>query len=61
MPHGFGAGDGKWILDFDRWLIEIFPQFSLLHLTSHGRVLSSLIGLHDSVKDQLELVNLGEM
>ena len=23
-PHGFGAGDGKWILDFDKWLIEIF-------------------------------------
>jgi acetyl esterase/lipase len=22
-PHGFGAGDGKWIIDFDRWLIEI--------------------------------------
>jgi acetyl esterase/lipase len=26
MPHGFGAGDGKWILDFDRWLIEIFNK-----------------------------------
>jgi hypothetical protein len=24
MPHGFGAGDGQWILDFDRWLTEIF-------------------------------------
>ena len=23
-PHGFGAGDGKWIIDFDRWLMEIF-------------------------------------
>ena len=22
-PHGFGAGDGKWIIDFDRWLMEI--------------------------------------
>ena len=26
MPHGFGAGDGKWILDFDRWLTGIFSQ-----------------------------------
>jgi acetyl esterase/lipase len=24
MPHGFGAGDGQWILDFDKWLSEIF-------------------------------------
>jgi acetyl esterase/lipase len=24
IPHGFGAGDGKWILDFDKWLLEIF-------------------------------------
>ena len=23
-PHGFGAGDGKWIIDFDRWLTDIF-------------------------------------
>lgn len=22
-PHGFGAGDGKWILDFDKWLSEV--------------------------------------
>jgi acetyl esterase/lipase len=22
MPHGFGAGDGQWILDFDKWLKE---------------------------------------
>jgi len=22
-PHGFGAADGQWILDFDRWLMEI--------------------------------------
>jgi acetyl esterase/lipase len=22
-PHGFGAGDGQWILDFDKWLSEI--------------------------------------
>lgn len=26
VPHGFGAGDGKWILDFDKWLIEIFNR-----------------------------------
>ena len=26
MPHGFGAGDGKWILDFDKWLIDIFDK-----------------------------------
>jgi len=25
-PHGFGAGDGQWILDFDRWLSEVFNQ-----------------------------------
>lgn len=25
-PHGFGAGDGKWIIDFDRWLMEIFNK-----------------------------------
>ncbi len=24
MPHGFGAGDGQWILDFDKWLSGIF-------------------------------------
>jgi acetyl esterase/lipase len=24
LPHGFGAGDGQWILDFDKWLTEIF-------------------------------------
>jgi acetyl esterase/lipase len=24
MPHGFGAGDGKWIIDFDRWLTDKF-------------------------------------
>jgi acetyl esterase/lipase len=24
MPHGFGAGDGQWIRDFDKWLTEIF-------------------------------------
>ena len=23
MPHGFGAADGQWILDFDKWLMEI--------------------------------------
>jgi acetyl esterase/lipase len=23
-PHGFGTGDGKWIIDFDRWLTGIF-------------------------------------
>jgi acetyl esterase/lipase len=23
-PHGFGAGDGKWIINFDSWLTEIF-------------------------------------
>jgi acetyl esterase/lipase len=23
QPHGFGVGDGQWILDFDTWLIEI--------------------------------------
>ncbi|MCJ7812310.1 alpha/beta hydrolase [bacterium] len=26
LPHGFGARDGKWILDFDKWLIEIFDN-----------------------------------
>jgi acetyl esterase/lipase len=26
MPHGFGAGDGQWMLDFDAWLSEIFNQ-----------------------------------
>ena len=26
LPHGFGAGDGRWILDFDKWLIEIFDN-----------------------------------
>ena len=25
-PHGFGAGDGKWIIDFDRWLMEVFNK-----------------------------------
>jgi acetyl esterase/lipase len=25
-PHGFGAGDGQWILDFDRWLNEVFEK-----------------------------------
>jgi acetyl esterase/lipase len=25
-PHGFGAGDGRWIMDFDRWLIGIFGK-----------------------------------
>ncbi len=25
-PHGFGAGDGRWIFDFDKWLIEIFNK-----------------------------------
>jgi acetyl esterase/lipase len=25
-PHGFGAADGKWILDFDRWLTGIFEE-----------------------------------
>jgi acetyl esterase/lipase len=24
LPHGFGAGDGQWILDFDKWLAGIF-------------------------------------
>ena len=24
LPHGFGGGDGQWILDFDKWLSEIF-------------------------------------
>jgi acetyl esterase/lipase len=23
-PHGFGAGDGQWILNFDKWLSEVF-------------------------------------
>jgi len=23
MPHGFGAGNGQWILDFNKWLMEI--------------------------------------
>jgi len=23
-PHGFGAADGKWILDYDKWLTKIF-------------------------------------
>lgn len=23
-PHGFGAGDGQWIRDFDRWLTKVF-------------------------------------
>lgn len=23
-PHGFGAGDGQWILGFDAWLSEVF-------------------------------------
>lgn len=23
-PHGFGAGDGQWILDFDQWLSQVF-------------------------------------
>lgn len=25
-PHGFGAADGNWILDFDRWLAGIFEN-----------------------------------
>lgn len=25
-PHGFGAADGKWILDFDKWLTGIFGK-----------------------------------
>jgi acetyl esterase/lipase len=26
MPHGFGAGDGQWIIDFDKWLIQFFKN-----------------------------------
>ena len=26
MPHGFGAGDGQWILDFDKCLVEILDH-----------------------------------
>jgi len=26
MPHGFGVGDGQWILDFDKWLIKILKS-----------------------------------
>jgi len=26
LLHGFGAGDGQWILDFDKWLSEIFDN-----------------------------------
>jgi acetyl esterase/lipase len=22
IPHGFGAGDGQWIIDFDKWLVK---------------------------------------
>lgn len=25
-PHGFGTGDGQWILDFDKWLMPIFDK-----------------------------------
>ncbi|MEA4846037.1 MAG: alpha/beta hydrolase [Clostridiaceae bacterium] len=25
-PHGFGAGDGKWIQDFDQWAAKIFEN-----------------------------------
>ncbi len=25
-PHGFGAGDGKWILYFDKWLTGVFDH-----------------------------------
>jgi hypothetical protein len=25
-PHGFGATDGNWILDFDKWLTGIFEK-----------------------------------
>ena len=25
-PHGFGAADGNWILDFDQWLTGIFEK-----------------------------------
>ena len=25
-PHGFGAADGNWILDFDKWLTGIFEK-----------------------------------
>ena len=25
-PHGFGDGDGQWMLDFDRWLTEVFDN-----------------------------------
>lgn len=23
-PHGFGAADGQWIIEFDKWLVNIF-------------------------------------
>jgi acetyl esterase/lipase len=26
IPHGFGAGDGQWILDFDKWLIQFLKN-----------------------------------
>lgn len=27
-PHGFGAGDGQWIRDFDHWVTKIFENNS---------------------------------
>jgi acetyl esterase/lipase len=26
MPHGFGVGDGQWLIDFDKWLESIFKN-----------------------------------
>ncbi|MFO7698325.1 MAG: alpha/beta hydrolase [Anaerolineae bacterium] len=25
-PHGFGAGDGQWIQDFDRWVTDVYEN-----------------------------------
>jgi acetyl esterase/lipase len=25
-PHGFGAADGQWIIEFDKWLSKIFEN-----------------------------------
>jgi acetyl esterase/lipase len=41
-PHGFGAGDGQWIRDFDRWATSIFaPSTAGSNQKGSGRMASN--------------------
>ena len=39
-PHGFGAGDGQWIRDFDKWVTAVFGNKteSLMHLRTSSTI-----------------------